>query len=130
MIGVDSNVLLRYLMRDDEGQFRRAERFFAQRGPTDPAFVSVIVLIEVAWVLGSTFRLPVASVANALRGLLASDELVVQAPDVVRRALRDSDAAGVEFADAVISQLAIDADCDYTVTFDRKAAELPGMVAL
>lgn len=130
MIGVDTNVLVRYLTRDDEQQFERSEKFFSERSSADPAFISLVVVVETAWVLASSFRQPPAAVARALTGLLSVDEVVVQAPDVVRRAIRDSLSASASVSDAIIAHLAIDATCDYTVTFDRKAAELPGMLAL
>lgn len=127
MIGVDTNVLLRYLLDDDPRQSPQAAAFFAARSESDPAFVSLIAIVEVVWNLRARERVPSDRVAATLRSLLTAREIVVQAPDVLRRAIRDSEAHGADIADAVIAGLDIDADCDYTVTFDKKAGALPGM---
>jgi predicted nucleic-acid-binding protein len=130
VIGVDTNVLLRYLLDDDPRQSPKAAAFFEARSDEDPAFVSVVAIVEVVWNLKARERLSSDRVAAALRALLSAREIVVQAPDVVRRAIRDSEEHGTDIADAVIADLGIDADCHYTVTFDRKASDLPGMRAL
>lgn len=130
MIGVDTNVLLRYLLDDDPRQSPKAVAFFEQRSERDPAFVSLIAIIEVVWNLRARDRMPSDRIAGVVRSLLSAREIVVQAPDVVRRALRDAEEHGTDIADAVIAELGIDADCDYTVTFDKKASSLPGMRAL
>jgi len=130
MIGVDTNVLVRFLVHDDEEQFNRADRFFTERTVADPAFIALVVIVETAWVLRRRYGSDAAAIAHAVMALMGADEVVVQAPDVVRRAIRDSQGSGVDLADAIIAQLGIDADCDYTVTFDRRAAQAPGMQLL
>ena len=127
MIGVDTNVLVRYFARDDESFASAADTFLAERTSADPAFISLVVAIETFWVLRNTYRVDSGAIARAMRVLLDSETIVFQAPDVVRRALRDSEH---NFADAVIAILGVDAGCDYTVTFDRTASALPGMLLL
>jgi predicted nucleic-acid-binding protein len=127
MIGVDTNVLVRFLARDDEKQFVRAQRFFSERTVGDPAFIALVVVIESVWVLRGRYRLGMEAIAKAILALLTADEVVIQAPDVVRRAIRDTHGTGIDLADAIIAHLGIDSGCDYTVTLDRRAAELPGM---
>jgi predicted nucleic-acid-binding protein len=128
MIGVDTNVLLRFLLRDDPVQSPQAANFFAQRTAGDPAFVSLVTMVETVWNLRR--RVPAEQLAATIGRLLISEHVVVQASDLVSRALHDAAGAGADLADAVIAHLGIDADCDYTVTFDRKAAGLPGMLAI
>ncbi|MEO8527621.1 MAG: type II toxin-antitoxin system VapC family toxin [Pseudolysinimonas sp.] len=130
MIGVDTNVLVRHLVHDDPSQVARVDSFFADRSIADPAYVSLICLVETTWVLGRRYGFTAEVVTRTIQDLLDVEEVVIQAPDVVRRALRDASVAGTAFADSVIAQLGIDAGCDYTVTFDRKAADLPGMLLL
>jgi predicted nucleic-acid-binding protein len=127
VIGVDTNVLLRYLLDDDPKQSPKAAAFFEARSDRDPAFVSLVAIVEVVWYLRSRDRMSSDRVTGVLRSLLSAREIVVQAPDVVRRGIRDSQEHGTDIADAVIAALGIDADCDYTVTFDKKAGALPGM---
>jgi len=130
MIGIDTNVLVRLAMRDDEEQAALAERFFSDLTRSDPGFVSLATMLETVWTLERTYRQSLPSISRFVYGLLAAEEIVVQAPDVVRRAVAHAIDAKVGFADGVISLLGIDADCDYTVTFDKKAAGLPGMKLL
>lgn len=130
MIGVDTNVLLRYLLDDDSRQSPAAAAFFEARSEEDPAFLSLIAIVEVVWTLRGRERMSSDRVAGVLRSLLSAREIVVQAPDVVRRAVRDSEEHGTDIADAVIAGLGIDANCDHTVTFDTKAGALPGMRVL
>ncbi|MEP6481427.1 MAG: PIN domain-containing protein [Rhodoglobus sp.] len=127
MIGLDTNLLMRAALADDEDQARRARDALARLTFDDPGFVSVATLVECARVLRSVARRTPQEIAHYLRGLLAAREIVVQASDSVRRAVRDSEDHNTEFADALIAHLAIDAGCDYTLTFDTRAAELPGM---
>lgn len=130
MIGVDANVLVRLVVGDDVGQSARAEAFFRERSPDDPAAVSLVALVEFAWVLRRSYGRSPTDVARAIRGLLAADSIVIQSEQAVIRALRDAEESRADFADSVIAHLGLGAGCDYTVTFDRKAAELPGMLAL
>ena len=127
MIGVDTNVLLRHLLDDDPEQSRAAHDFFGDRSAVDPAFVSLVTLIETAWVLHRAKGIALARLASVVRSLLLAEEIVLQAPDIVRRALRDTEEAQSDFADAVIAHLGVDTGCDFTVTLDRHAGELPGM---
>jgi predicted nucleic-acid-binding protein len=130
MIGLDTNVLVRHVTHDDAAQTESVERFLATLTRSDPGFVSLATILELVWTLQRTYQFDLESVARYVFGLLASDEIVVQAPDVVRRGLAHALDAPGGFADAVVGLLAIDAGCDYTVTFDKRAARLPGMKLL
>ncbi|TAL46228.1 MAG: PIN domain-containing protein [Salinibacterium sp.] len=127
MIGIDVNVLIRDAVQDDPIQSPIASRFLDRLGEDDPGFVSMVALVETTWTLRRAYKFEVAAIALFVRRLLASREIVVQASAVVRRALRDAEDTGSDLSDAIIAHLAVDADCDYTVTFDQRAAELPGM---
>jgi predicted nucleic-acid-binding protein len=130
MIGIDTNVLIRDAVQDDPTQSPQARAFLASLSEADPGFVSVVTMMEAVWTLTRTYRVDREGVFRFVSTLLAAREIVVQAPDVIRRAMREARDNDGEFADAVIAILAIDADCDYTVTFDRAAAKLPGMTLL
>lgn len=130
MIGVDTNVIVRFVVKDDAQQSAAAARFFAERTQADPAFITVVTLVETVWTLTRSYGLQPDAVARFVRGLLGSGDVVLQASDVVRRALTEVEHSNTGFADAVIALLAIDADCDYTVTFDTRAVDLPGMLLL
>ncbi len=127
MIGVDTNVLVRYVTQDDPIHSALANRVLAQFSADFPMFVSLVALVEAVWVLRRSYRIDEVTVTNFVDSLLAAPEVVVQAPDVVRRALTLSREHTTSFSDAVIAMLGIDADCDETLTFDKRASELPGM---
>jgi predicted nucleic-acid-binding protein len=127
VIGVDTNVLVRYVTQDDPIHSALANRVLAQFSADFPMFVSLVALVEAVWVLRRSYRIDEVTVTNFVDSLLAAPEVVVQAPDVVRRALTLSREHTTSFSDAVIAMLGIDADCDETLTFDKRASELPGM---
>jgi predicted nucleic-acid-binding protein len=127
VIGIDTNILIRAAVGDDVDQAERARRFLATLTSDDPGYVSLVTLVEAVWVLQRAYRADREDVGRFIDTLLQSRELIIQASDVVRRALSDSRQSGSDFSDAVIALLGIDAGSDFTVTFDRRAAELPGM---
>ena len=130
MIGVDTNVLIRYLVQDGGPQARAAERFIDTLTRDEPGFVSLVALAEVAWVLKSVYRLPKDEILPIIDGMLATEELRLQQPDQVRQAVASARNSSADFADALIGSLAAAADCEYTVTFDLAASKLVSMKLL
>lgn len=126
MIGLDTNVVVRYLAQDDELQSRLANRVIDAFTEAEPGFVSLVVLCETSWVLTRAYGADRDAVAGVMQGLLEAKELMVEHPDTVRRAVRRM-AGGADFADAVIAEVGSDAACEATVTFDRRAARSAGM---
>lgn len=128
MIGIDTNVVIRFLVQDDEAQARIATRLMSRLTRQNPGFVSSVVLAEVTWVLARAYKYSREHVASAVEGLLRSTELVIENADSAYRALAmyQTSASG-EFADALIAQMAVAAGAIETVTFDRRAAESFGM---
>ena len=124
MIGLDTNVLVRYTVQDDAGQSAAATSIVESLSEESPGFVSVVVIVELTWVLRRAYRSPDSVIAAVVRTLLDATEIVVQDSDAVRRAL-DRTAGGQEFPDALIAELGFLAGCSHTVTFDRPAAKLP-----
>lgn len=131
MIGIDTNVLLRLLVRDHEAQLRAAERFVALHCSADnPGYISQIALIEAAWSLKGFYGYDRAQIAAAMRGLLNVSELEVESAEDVHAALKDYESSGAGFADCLMARLNVASGCERTVTFDRKAAKLPGFELL
>lgn len=120
MIALDTNVLVRFLVQDDEEQSRRVIRFLSsaiKQGET--FFISDIVLCETVWVLSVSYRLKRAEIAIVLQQLLHAKELVFLSPDRLACAL-DSFLKGTgDFADYVIREHARTQGCSHVVTFDR-----------
>lgn len=121
MTGVDTNVLVRFLTRDDPAQFRRADAFLcdlARRG--ELAFVDVVVLCELVWVLETAYGYDRSAISSALEGMLSASDLAIQERDRVRAAATAYRDRQGDFADHLIGELNAHAGCDKTVTFDRK----------
>ncbi|ASM74804.1 MULTISPECIES: PIN domain-containing protein [Roseobacteraceae] len=122
MIGIDSNVLVRFLTQDDPAQSAAATRLLGQLTMDSPAFVAREVMIKTVWVLERAYRFDRARIAQALEGLLEAEELQIEAADAVGLALHRYGAGGPSFADHMIQVAAQATGCTTTYTFDCKAA--------
>ena len=126
MIGLDTNVLARYLVRDEPRQTRAATRFIEASCTVEaPGFVSLVVLCELVWVLERGYRYSRAQVAGLLRGLLQADDLAVERSELAWQALNAFEEGNADFADYVIGLTAHEAQAETTVTFDRRAGSSP-----
>jgi predicted nucleic-acid-binding protein len=125
--GLDTNVLVRYVMQDDAKQAARATKVVEALTDEAPGFVSLVSLVEFVWVLETSYEVPRAGVAQSLTALLAARELVVDRVDEVRAALRAYRESSADFADALIARIGAEAGCSETVTFDVHAAKNAGM---
>lgn len=130
MIGVDANVLLRLLTRDDEEQYQIARAFFDQRSPDSPAFVSAVALAETIWVLKSSYKIPFDEIVESLSLLTESDDFVVEGGEAFRT-LRHTGGKTSQLTDFMVAQMGTRAGCRHTVTFDKSASALvPSMELL
>jgi predicted nucleic-acid-binding protein len=130
MIGLDTNVLARYILQDDPKQSARAGRLIESCTPDDTGWVSTISIVELVWVMESTYELTRAQISQGIVGLLVSRELVVENAEEVTRALRSYQRSRADFADCLIAQFAARAGCRETFTFDALAARDAGMTLL
>lgn len=127
MIGLDTNILVRYLAQDDPIQSSKATEIIEKRLTAEnPGFVSIVATIETVWVLDRAYGLPAAEIAAAVERILQVDVLVVEAEQEVFTAMIALKEGRGSFADALISGLGTKAGCSYTWTFDRKALRLGG----
>jgi len=131
LIGLDTNVIVRFLAQDDEVQSRLATRLFARLTREEPGFVSLVVLAEVSWVLARAYKASRAELADAIEGLLRSAEIRIENAEAAWRALGAYQASkSAEFADALIAEIAALAGVTRTMTFGRGAAAEAGMALL
>jgi predicted nucleic-acid-binding protein len=127
MIGLDTNVLVRYLTHDDPSQTAAARRMMNALSSDSPGFLSLIVIAELVWVLAISYRYQKREIERVLENLLRTKELVVERADLVSQALRTFRGGRADFADYLIERCAHAAECQYTLTFDEKAATVAGM---
>jgi predicted nucleic-acid-binding protein len=121
MIGLDTNVLVRYLTLDDARQTPQAIDILDSLSVDSPGFVSLVVIVELVWVLETSYEFGKDRIIETLDAMLRSHELVVERMDAVRQALRRFAACRAGFADCLIQRCCQEAACRYTVTFDKKA---------
>ena len=123
MIGLDTNVIVRFLAQDDDVQSPIATRLMSRLSRERPGFVSAVVLAEVTWVLSRSYKALRAEIAAAVEGLLRAAEIVVENAPAAYRALGAYPAAtSAEVADALIAETAALAGASETVTFDERAS--------
>jgi predicted nucleic-acid-binding protein len=131
VIGVDTNVLVRYLTQDEPRQAAAATRLIEQRLRADePGFLSSVVLAEVCWVLRSLYKVEPDEVAAMLLDLTNVASFQIESRDAVLRAIARIGTHRAECADALIHELAAAAGCTATYTFHRAAARSSGMTLL
>jgi predicted nucleic-acid-binding protein len=121
MMGLDTNVLVRYLTQDDMAQGRRASVLVADTvAKGDRCFIGSVVLCELVWVLRGAYGLDKATVVSVLERILATAQFTIEQRDVVRRALEDYREGKGDFADYLIGHHGLEAGCRATATFDRR----------
>ena len=126
MKGIDTNILIRYFVRDDPVQFRAAVRFIQNDcSEEEPGFVNHVVLAELVWVLERGYKYPRSTIVTLLGALLRTSQLSIEDPDDARAALYEYQ-NGADFADSLIAATNSRLGCEYTTTLDRRAARRKG----
>ncbi|MGA7295538.1 MAG: type II toxin-antitoxin system VapC family toxin [Terriglobales bacterium] len=127
MIGLDTNILIRYLTQDDPVQSAKASEIFERRLTThNPGFASIVTMVETVWVLDRAYRLKAQEIATAVERLLQVEVLAIENEQEVFTAMVALKQGRGSFADALIAELGARAGCIRTLTFDQKAVRLPG----
>lgn len=127
MIGLDTNVIVRYVVQDDPTQATAAARVIDSLSDEDPGFVSLVAIAELAWVLDASYCFKKENIERVLQMLLESRELIVEKAETVAKALHRFKLGGANFADFLIERSGNAAGCQHTFTFDQKAAKSAGM---
>jgi predicted nucleic-acid-binding protein len=130
MIGLDTNIVVRYLTHDDAAQTAAAVRVVESLSQASPGFLSMIVIAELVWVLEVSYRFKKSEIEHVLDTLLRSKELVIERSEIVVQALRKFSASRADFVDCLIERCGHAAECQYTITFDQNAASATGMKLL
>ena len=122
MTGLDTNILVRFLTKDDPDQANRAKALLQTLKPESPGFIPLVSLIELAWVLRSKYRLSKVDLIEHLERLLNTAELAVENHTAVSQALQRFAGATADFADCLIERSCHLAGCRETITFDKDAS--------
>jgi len=127
-IAIDTNVLVRLLVRDDEAQYAAAQRLVDQASAAgEPVLIVLGALLETEWVLRSRYKLDKASIADAFAKLLESADVAFEHLPSVEEALYVwAQHPSADFADCLLNARAAHLGRSRFVTFDTGAAQLPG----
>ena len=127
MIGLDTNVLVRYLAQDDPVQSRKATEIIERRiTDHNPGFISIVAMTETVWVLDRSYGLSTSELASTIERMLQIDVFLVEHEQEVFTAMVALKEGLGTFADALIAALGIKAGCKYILTFDQHALRLAG----
>ena len=130
MIGLDTNILVRYLAQDDPVQSAKATQIIEERlSENEPGFISLVTIAETVWVLDRLYDQSPQEIAQLIERMLQSDTLLFQNEQEVFTAMVALKAGRGSFADALIGALGTWAGCGSTLTFDKRAARLAGFEA-
>jgi predicted nucleic-acid-binding protein len=131
MIGLDTNILVRYVMQDDARQSAQATKLIEALTESSPGYITIIVIVELCWVLESAFALSREQIVRVLQNLMLVDVFKIDRVGIIASALREyggDDATGkAGFADYLIAKMSTQAGCETCMTFDKAAAKSAGM---
>ncbi len=138
MIGLDTNVVVRYVMQDDALQSLQATQIIENLSPESPGFISLVSVVELFWVFTSCYALKDSQAAQAIEVMLRTRHLVIDRAQEVHRALRlfkasaatEGSSPKADFADCLIREVSAAAGCERVLTFDKAAARHAGMVLI
>lgn len=134
MIGLDTNVLARYLAQDHARQAAMATRLIENDlSVSRPGFISLVVVAELCWVLNRLYGATMDELVGTLEDLLDTPQFHVEQREVAQAAIRRFKAASSRKAgivDTLIAEIAESEGCTYTVTFDKAAVRTAGMTLL
>jgi len=126
MIGLDTNVLVRYIAQDDATQSAKASALIESLTADYPGYITQVALVELVWVLGSLYAAGRDDITRVIESLLRTRELTVESAEIVWKAVRLFAISKADFADCLMLAAYKAAACSSMLTFDAKAAKLPG----
>lgn len=123
MIGLDTNVIVRYLVQDDARQSAQANHIIDKViAAGETLWLSQITLCELVWVLERCYEIEKKDLINVLKKLLHTQQIKVEDDTVVRQALQDFEShLKIDFPDCLIGRQNISKGCSFTYTFDKNA---------
>jgi len=130
MLGIDTNVLVRFLVQDDEAQFEKARKLIKREVSAGRrVFVNQLVLMETEWVLRSRYSVSKNQIIEAISGLLDASDVQFEDEPAIEEAIFIWKESTADFADCLIGAKNRRLGCRATATFDLKALKLPSFIA-
>jgi len=125
MLGIDTNILIRYIVQDDPVQSPLVSHFLKKECTEQaPCYISHIVLCEVVWVLESAYDYKREKIAETLKLILETSHFIVEEPARTWCALEAYQKQSMDFSDALLGETNQLQGCETTVTLDRKASKM------
>lgn len=125
MIGLDTNVIIRYVVQDEPRQSAAATRLMEKTLSADnPGFVALVTLCEIAWVLAECYEADRVRIRAVIEGLLGTKQIVVEEPELAWKALRAWQGSAADLNDALVGEISLAHGAEQVVTFDKAAARL------
>lgn len=126
MKAVDTNLLVHFLVKDDEAQSEKVfELFYKAEQNNETYFVSTLVLLELVWVLKAVYGHSQSDIVRAIEGLNAMPVLMIEKSDAIYKALQASKKGNYDLSDLLIAYCSVSDNCDSVFTFDKNAAKHP-----
>ncbi|MFA6713755.1 MAG: type II toxin-antitoxin system VapC family toxin [Victivallaceae bacterium] len=122
MIGIDTNILVRYLVQDDERQASVANKILDRVSDINPAFINNIVMCETVWVLSKAYKFKKTLIIKTIEQILSTSGIEFENAGGIRKALRHYDSGNADFSDYLIAEINKENGAKTTYTFDRKAS--------
>jgi predicted nucleic-acid-binding protein len=130
MIGLDTNVLVRYITQDDDKQSALANTLIESLEESSPGYVTLVTVVDLSWVLESAYNLTRQQFTDVMQTLMKADTIKLERAAQVGSAIRMYAGSKADFSDCLIERLSANAGCEQTMTFDKAAAKMAGMVLL
>ena len=131
MIGIDTNIIVRALLRDDEAMYQRVVALLSRVIPGDPLIVNSVVVAETLWVLERRAKIDRRRARRGLLDFLHSEQIAVSSANPLRKWAETLESRHRDYSDVIIAQINLEIGCSHTLTLDAKAAaNIPGMELL
>ena len=121
MIGLDTNVIVRYIVQDDVVQSAKATQLIESLSAETPGFITLVSIVELVWVMQGCYKATKEECAAVLQTLLHTREILLENAEIVVMATHKYLASNADFADCLIERSANYAKCTCTMTFDSNA---------
>jgi len=126
LTGIDTNVLLRYVLQDDPAQTKVTNRAIARLDRVNPGLITTVVLCELNWSLTRAYKIPKADRVSIIERILSIVEFEVEHEELCRKALHTFRNGTADFADYLIGEVSRASGCSVVLTFDKAALKSPG----